>query len=55
MYNERDGREREIQHERERGGRERDTMRERDSERGRGTDRQTDRCTNDIRYAILSL
>ena len=35
-------------------------MRERgrDSERGEGdsrTDRQTDRCTNDIRYAILSL
>ena len=28
---------------------------ERDSERGRGTVGQTDRCTNDIRYAILSL
>ena len=35
--------------EREREG---DTMRARG---GRGTDRQTDRCTNDICYAILSL
>ena len=53
-------RERDTARERE-GGRERDTMRER--ERGKETarggggqsDRQTDRCTNDIRYAILSL
>ena len=50
---------REIQHGGERGGKgERYNEIEgvRDSERGEGdsrTERQTDRCTNDIRYAIL--
>ena len=37
---------------------ERERERERDSGEGEGdsrTDRQIDRCTNDIRYAILSL
>ena len=49
-----------IQHERERG-RERDAMIRGGRETARGgkgdsrTDRQTERCTNDIRYAILSL
>ena len=65
-YNEREGegeryRERYSTRERERGGRERDTMREREGGRetarggGGQSDRQTDRSTNDIRYAILSL
>ena len=47
---------RETYSERDTGGRER--YRERERERGGGeghSDRQTDRCTNDICYAILSL
>ena len=49
---------RERYSERDTGGGGRDTEREREryneSERGH-SDRQTDRCTNDICYAILSL
>ena len=56
-------RERDTAREIEREGEGRDTMREREggetARGGRGTvgqtARQTDRCTNDIRYAILSL
>ena len=50
---------RETYSERDTGGRERYRERERERERERGgeghSDRQTDRCTNDICYAILSL